>query len=257
MLRFRYTATFALMLVVTVSSALSQTASPSKPSTGMDVLRAMHDRYASTWYKTVSFTEIAAQPTAGGAVKSEKWYEEAKLPGLLRIDVGVPATDTTTHRRTMLFVNGIEYVHVPGQAVQKHDTLNLLLVLGFDVYRQPVEKTAALLRSQGFDLSRAHTLVWHGRKVYVVGAAPGDLKSKQFWVDAQRLLFVRLIDPAWPGMVGTIEAFFSGYQKLGGGWIATEVTVNRNGKLLLHEKYADLRANVSLPDTWFDPASLK
>lgn len=257
MLRFRGVITFSLLLLVAVSAGLSQAARSLNPSTGIDVLRAMHDRYASTWYKTVSFTEIAEQPTAGGAVKSEKWYEEAKLPGRLRIDVGVPATDTKSKRKTMLFIDGTEYVHVPGQPVQKRDTLNLLLVLGFDLYRQPVEKTAALLRSQGFDLTRVHTLIWHGRKVYVVGAAPGDLKSKQFWVDAQRLLFVRLIDPEWPGMTGTIEAFFGGYQKLGGGWIATEVTVNRNGALLLHEKYANLRANVSLPDSWFNPTTLK
>jgi hypothetical protein len=257
MLRFRGAITFSLLFIATVSPGLSQVPRPSKPSTGMDVLRAMHDRYASTWYKTVSFTEIADQPTAGGAVQSEKWYEEAKLPGRLRIDVGVPATDTTSKRKTMLFIDGTEYVHVPGQAVQKRDTLNLLLVLGFDLYRQPVEKTAAQLRGQGFDLTRAHTLIWHGRKVYVVGAPPGDLKSKQFWVDAQRLLFVRLIDPSWTGMTGTVEAFFGGYQKLGGGWIATEVTVNRNGALLLHEKYANLRANPPLPDAWFDPATLK
>lgn len=249
---------FALLLFVATACAAQSTVSrTAAPSTGMDVLRAMHDRYASTWYRTVSFTEIAEQPDANGKIKSAKWYEEAKLPARLRIDVGVPATDTTTPHRIALYVGSSEYTHVPGQAMQKRESLNLLLVLGFDVYRQPVEKTGAILRAQGFDLSRVHTLVWHGRKVYVVGAEPGDLKSKQFWVDVQRLLFVRLIDPGWAGLSGNIEALFGSYQKLGGGWIATEVTVNRNGKLLLHEKYADLRANPSIPDSWFDPASLK
>jgi hypothetical protein len=246
-----------LLFTATVCAAQSTASRAAAPSNGIDVLRAMHDRYASTWYRTVSFTEIAEQPDATGKITSAKWYEEARLPGRLRIDIGAPATDASTPHRTSLYVGSSVYTLVPGQAVQKRESLNLLLVLGFDVYRQPVEKTAAILRVQGFDLSRVHTLTWHGRKVYVVGAAPGDLKSKQFWVDAQRLLFVRLIDPGWAALPGMIDAFFGGYQKLGGGWISTEVTVNRNGKLLLHEKYADLRANPSLPDSWFDPASLK
>lgn len=249
---------FALLLFAATACAAQVTASHAAgPTNGMDVLRAMHDRYASAWYHTLSFTEIAKQSDATGKVTSAKWYEEAKLPGRLRIDIGVPASDTSTPHRTALYVGSSEYVRVPGKAVEKRESLNLLLLLGFDVYRQPVDKTATILRGQGFDLSNVHTLVWHGRKVYVVGAAPGDLKSKQFWVDAQRLLFVRLIDPGWTGLPGNIEAVFAGYKKLGGGWIATEVTVSRNGKLLLHETYADLKADPSLPDSWFDPTSLK
>lgn len=246
------------VMLFAVFSCAAQTAPRAiAPSTGTDVLRAMHGRYATTWYSTVSFTEQAEQRMPDGKMKLEKWYEEAKLPGLLRIDVGVPATDTTTKRKTMLFVNGKLYLRVPGKPVQQSAYLNLLLVLGFDVYRQPIEKTVAQLRAEGFDLSRVHTGTWHGRPVYVVGAAPGDLKSKQFWVDARRLLFVRLIDSSPTSGGDHTEAAFSGYRRLDGGWIATVVTMDRNGKLLLHEKYADIRANVKLPDELFDPASLK
>lgn len=255
MLRLRTTILPAVLIAVT--ACFAQTGSAPTPSNGMDVLRAMHDRYASTWYSTVSFTERADQQLPNGKMTHEKWYEEAKLPGLLRIDVGVPATDTTTKRRTMLFANGKLYVRTPGKPVQESTYLNLLLVLGFDVYRQPVEKTAAQLRAEGFDLSRVHTGTWHGRPVYVVGAVPGDLKSKQFWVDAQRLLFVRLIDPSLMSGGDGTEAVFSGYRRLDGGWIATVVTVDRNNKVLFHEKYADIRANIKLPDSIFSPATLR
>ncbi len=50
---------------------------------------------------------------------------------------------------------------------------NLLLVLGFDVYTQPVAHTARVRSEQGIDLARVHRDEFAGRPVYVVGALPG------------------------------------------------------------------------------------
>jgi uncharacterized protein len=47
-------------------------ASHGAASDGAGVLRAMHDRYASSWYNTMSFTEIAEQRSDSGAVTPEK-----------------------------------------------------------------------------------------------------------------------------------------------------------------------------------------
>ena len=44
-------------------------------------------------------------------------------------------------------------------------------------------------------MTQIHEEKWEGQDVYVVGAAKGDLKSKQFWIEKNRLLFVRLIEP--------------------------------------------------------------
>lgn len=216
----------------------------------------MHDRYASTWYSTLSFTESADQRRPDGTTKSETWWEEGKFPGRLRIDVGVPPTDTKTPRTIRIFVDGVTYSSVPGQPLRRDARPNLLLVLGFDVYKQDAARTAAILTAQGFDLSRAHTDTWHGRPVYVVGATAGDTKSKQFWVDTERLLFVRLLDASKPGGDADIEALFDDYRPLAGGWIAAEVTFSRGGTVLLHEIYSDIQANVPLPDAMFDPAQL-
>ena len=243
-----------LGIALAVRAAAGQT--PASPHTGIDVIRAMHDRYASTWYSTLSFTESADQSRPDGTTKSEKWWEEAKLPGLLRIDVGVPPTDNTTQRRRMMFVNGVTYVSVPGKPVQQDAKPNLLLVLGFDVYKQPVERTAQILTAQGFDLSKMHTDTWHARPVYVVGARSGDTTSQQFWVDADRLLFVRLLDASKPGGAVDSEALFDDYRPLAGGWIAAEVTFSRSGAVRLHEIYSDIQANVPLSDALFDPAQL-
>jgi dienelactone hydrolase len=223
---------------------------------GAGVLRAMHDRYASSWYKTMSFTEIAEQRSDSGAVTSEKWYEEGKLPGRLRIDVGVPATDTVTPHRIIICANDSFYIKAPGRPLVTRAGRNLLLVLGFDVYKQPVERSVAALTAEGFDLSRVHDDTWQGRPVIVVGAAAGDTTSKQFWVDAQRMLFVRLLDTSHTLLGESTEARFDDYRKLDGGWIAAYVHVSGNGVVHLREIYSDMKANVELPDSWFDPNTL-
>jgi hypothetical protein len=134
--------------------------------------------------------------------------------------------------------------------------LNLMLVLGFYIYKQPVERTLTQLEGEGFDLSRVHMDTWEGRPVYVVGAAAGDSTSKQFWVDAERLLFVRLLDPSH-SLGPSTEAIFGDYRPLAGGWIAAEVTARDKNIVYLHEIYSDIKANVHLPDSLFDPTTLR
>src|SRR5215831_18395982 len=56
-----------------------------------DLLRAMHDRYSATWYRTLSFTQKSTTYNPDGTTKVETWYEAAQLPGKLRIDIGTPS----------------------------------------------------------------------------------------------------------------------------------------------------------------------
>jgi uncharacterized protein len=239
------------------SSGAASSQGAASPTDGTGVLRAMHDRYASTWYNTMSFTEVAEQRADTGALTSEKWYEEGKLPGRLRIDVGAPASDTVTPHRIIICANDSFYIKTPGHPLVARAGRNLLLVLGFDVYKQPVERSVAALTAEGFDLRLVHKDTWQGKPVIVVGAAAGDTTSKQFWVDTQRMLFVRLLDTSHTLLGASTEALFDDYRQLGGGWIAADVHVRGNGIVHLHEIYSDMKANVDLPDSWFDPAQLR
>ena len=54
---------------------------------GEDLIRAMHDRYQSSWYKTVTFTQKSTTYNPDGTNSFEMWYEAASLPGKLRIDI--------------------------------------------------------------------------------------------------------------------------------------------------------------------------
>jgi len=251
----RVVGTVLLALGIGAASGSAQTGAPL--ADGAAVLRAMHDRYASTWYSTMSFTEVAEQRADTGALRSEKWYEEGKLPGRLRIDVGVPATDTVTPHRIVICANDSFYIKSPGHPLQVRAGRNLLLVLGFDVYTQSVERSISQLTAEGFDLSRVHEDTWRGSPVIVVGAAAGDTTSKQFWVDKRRMLFVRLLDSSHTLLGASTEALFDDYRQLGGGWIAADVHVSGNGIVHLREIYSDMKANVALPDAWFDPGVLR
>jgi hypothetical protein len=212
---------------------------------GVAVIEKMHDRYASTWYSSLSFTELAEQRSDDGKTSKETWWEEGKLPGRLRIDVGTTPTDTVKPRRIVVFANDSAYVKAPGAALRRVKRLNLLLVLGFDIYRQPVDRTVAELTAEGFDLSRARLDTWKGRPVTIIGA-----EGKQFWIDTERQVFVRLLD-------GDTDAWFDDYRPLAGGWIAAEVGLTDKGVMRLHEVYSNIKANVALPDAMFDPSRLR
>src|SRR5271166_4055324 len=58
---------------------------------GESVLRAMHDRYQSSWYQTVTFTQKSTTYKPDGTTSAETWYEAAMPPGKLRIDIGAPS----------------------------------------------------------------------------------------------------------------------------------------------------------------------
>ena len=67
---------------------------------GDALLRAMHDRYQSSWYQTVTFTQKSTTYKADGSSTAETWYEAALLPGKLRIDIG-PASGGNAGRPTL------------------------------------------------------------------------------------------------------------------------------------------------------------
>src|SRR5580700_1302495 len=59
---------------------------------GDAVLRAMHDRYQTSWYHTLTFIQKSTTYKPDGTSTAETWYEAALLPGKLRIDIGPPST---------------------------------------------------------------------------------------------------------------------------------------------------------------------
>ena len=232
----------------TTAAAVPQ-AQRTDPTDGIDLLRAMHDRYAPTWYKTLTFSQTTTITLPNGGTLVQQWLEAGKFPGRLRID-----TDTA-NRGGVIYAGDSVYRFVNGKLAGSTADMNPLLILGFDVYTQPVERTAAILRQRGIDLSKISRATWEGRPVYVVGAAAGDTTSQQFWTDIDRLLFVRLLETVQtPTGPRRFDYRFERYVPHAGGWVAEEVVGLRDGKPSLHEVYANVQVGVPLDDATFDPS---
>lgn len=215
---------------------------------GEDLLRAMHDRYAKSWYKTVTFTQKSTTYKPDGSRSAEIWYEAALLPGKLRIDIA-PLSNGNGY----IYSDGNLSVVKDNKLVTTRHSVNMLLVLGFDVYTQDPAVTIKVAKDEGYDLSKLREDTWDGKAVYVVGASKDDLRSKQFWVEKDMLLFVRDIEPARGDATKVDDIRFIHYQSLAGAWIAAGVEVYVDGKKVFSEDYTDIQENVKLDPSVFDP----
>jgi hypothetical protein len=221
-------------------------------TSAQSLLEAMHARYAGQWYRNLTFVQTSHYYDASGAPsRIEEWYEAGAIPGRLRIDIG-----DRSGGNGQLFRNDSAYVFQGGELRRAVQTRNPLMVLGFDVYAQDPARSLRVLAEEGFDTSRFHRATRGESRYFVVGAAPGDTTSRQFWIEEDRLLFWRLIQPAPEAARDQrpSEIRFQKYVQHGGGWVAEEVDFLRGGRRYFFETYADVRVNVELDPALFDPA---
>ena len=214
------------------------------PKDGVEVVTRMRERYLGKWYRTLTFV----QKTTLSDGKVETWYEAAELPGKLRIDIA-----PLEGKNTILFRNDSIYDFKAGKLAEAKPLIHPLMVLGFDVYAQPLDRTVAQLRELGFDLSKVHEGEWQGRPAYVVGAAAGDSLTRQFWIDQERLYFVRMVEPGKKDPAAKVETQFNKYIPMGEGWLETEVRFIVNGETKMLEEYTEPKADVKLDPSIFDP----
>jgi hypothetical protein len=196
----------------------------------------------------VAHSQKSTTFNADGTSKVETWHEALVLPGKLRIDIGTP-----TDGNGYLMVDGTLTIFRGGKISGTRPLVNMLLVLGFDVYRQPTEATVEVLKAEGYDLTKFHEDIWEGQPVYVVGAEKGDLKSKQFWVEKSRLLFQRLFEPTQADANKFQDIRFEDYRQMAGGWVAARVEIYVDDKKIFSEEYSDIQCNAELNLGAFDP----
>lgn len=222
-----------------------------KVKNGEDLIAEMYKKYQKKWYKTLTFVQKTTRYKPDGTTDVQTWYEAMEIPGKLRVDFA-----PMENGNGVLFNDGTQHVFGNGKLTRSLPLVHPLLVLGFDVYAQPVEKTVSQLKQLGIDLSVLHEETWQGKSVYVVGAKQGDVKTPQFWIDKKNLYFVRLIQPVGKEKTSIQETQFNKYEKVkGGGWISPEVIFIVDGKQTLLEEYSDIQTNISLDSKLFDTNS--
>jgi hypothetical protein len=236
-----------MIKVLLLPLALMSSFSPSDIKTSEDLLQAMHKHYASSWYKTLTFVQATKRYKPDSTLLTSTWYEAFSFPGSMRIDM-----DSIGYNG-IIFSRDSQYVFREGKLVSTRRSVHLLLLLGFDIYFLPVQETLARLKESRIDLSILREDTWQGRAVYVVGAKKEDSHSSQFWIDKERLTFVRLLQPAARDGAQTQEVQFNKYERLSGGWISPEVIIKLDDKIIMTEEYSEIKAGVKLDPRLFDP----
>src|SRR4051812_39532568 len=117
---------FSLIIFATASSVLADF------KTGEDVLNAMYKKYDGKWYSTLTFQQATTNYKPDGTSSVSTWYEALSAPGKLRIDM------TPLEKRDgIIFAGNKVYQFKDGKLAGSRDFVHPLLVLGFDVYKQP------------------------------------------------------------------------------------------------------------------------
>ena len=231
-----------------MSQALLILLSAIQIATPRELLTAMHARYDGKWYRTLTFLQHNTEHHPD-TVAHTTWREWLQAPGRLRIEFQ-PADSGSG----VLFANDSVFSFRHDSLLGSRPFVHPLLALGFDVYTQPVERTAAQLQTapRVFDLSVLSEGTWNGRPVWIVGAKAGDLHTRQFWVDKERLVFVRMLEPAPRDTAKTADTRFNKYAPMDGGWVSAEVEFLVDGQQQFLEQYQEIQTNIAFPPVLWD-----
>ena len=241
----------ALLAITLMASApLAAQRAPDLPASGQALITRMHDAYAGRWFRTLTFVQRSTLLGPDGRERVETWYEAGRAPGDLRIDIEDPKAGNG-----MMWRGDSSYRFRGGTLARAGTDGNSLIPFVMALYHQPVEATLRQLAPSRFDYARVRADSWEGRPVFVVGARDAaDTLSPQFWVDAERLVLLRLIETMPRDTTQRLEVRMSRYEPLAGGWIAPYVDIFVGGRLVQKEEYSDIRGNVDLSPDLFEPS---
>lgn len=232
------------LIILIVTFFLFSCKSELKYKNGIEVIKAMHEKYDGKWYKNLTFSQGVEQYKDEKIIKKEVWHEAYKAPSNLIIKF----RSLTSGNGYLFLGDSLHiYAHHKLAASRKHN--NFLVTLGFDVYNQPVDKTVRTLTDVKFDLEKVTSTSFNGKDVYVVGVSSLEEKTNHFYIDAENLVFLKSISYTENAKRETV---FKSYKNIEGNLIATEVDFLTNGKLDMTEKYYNIEFPKSIADSVYD-----
>ena len=217
------------------------------------LVREMHAAASNATYSEYTFVQTTIRYKKDGSIRDTiTWYESVQYPDKFRIDLGLPSIGTA-----VIYRNDSSYFFREGQLARGSKEFMPFLMLEGGLKCMNVEEIMDRMNTFGYDVNQFRSDRWEDRKVYVMGAeAADDLQSKQIWVDAERLIPLRRIDPQPDGKV--MEVVYSGFEKHDGGWIETRVDFfltddEKKRSLLQVEFYKEINTRVELQPSIFEP----
>jgi hypothetical protein len=199
---------------------------------GYELIKAMYKKYEGKWFAKLYNKQKVTYYKNGEAERDEIWSELISIPGKVRSNIG-----NIEDGNCEISKNDSQFVFKEGKLAFKRRAVHVILLLGFDVYTQNNEKTFEQLKESNFNIDKLYETNWQNKPVYVVGTLEGDEETNQFWIDKKHLYLVRLIQKTQSGKL--LEVELNNFEKLGKGWIATELVFKLDGKLKFIENYID------------------
>lgn len=213
------------------------------------LVERMKARYDGRWYRTLTFLQNNTRYKADGGEERSQWKEYQRVPGRLRIEF-LPASGGGG----IIFRNDTIHTFSENRKASSTPQMHPLLLLSADLYALPVERTLAALDSLRIDRTSLRQDRWRERPAYVVGAPAGDSTRAQLWVDAERMLLVRLITSQRAGGRTVNTEYHFTYQDVDGRPVPKEIVFLRAGKPFWRQEYVEVTVDRELPDALFDPA---
>lgn len=229
----------AFLMVLCAQSIMAQITSTAQ------LLDAMQVKHRGDWFETFTFEQQTIRYNENGAVRDTAiWNEAIHYPGRFRIDY-------EEEGRFVIFRNDSAYrfTNFQQQSV-RYEPQEFLLFKG-GMYFMPAYEVISKLKEYGYNIDVFREDRFNGQRVYVIGAEKGDLKTKQFWVNADHFYTVRRISQVGQGR--TLDVQYSDHSKQAGGWVEQTVTFYVDGRLIQLEKYLDIEVDIPLNTAVFDP----
>ncbi len=211
--------------------------------TGKDVIAKMKESKDGELFELISFHQKSQALKNDSVLSTQTWVEYYKQPGHLLIKYDSLDSDAgMIFRKDSMY--RFSYGMLRGQTYRPHE----LLILGFDVYHQPVEKTLNQLKNLNYNLEMAKDTTIMDLQGYLIG----NPASKAFFIDKERWLFRKsfMITSG-----DTISTSFSNYKDTEKGPLALHVSFYRNQNKVFQEIYYNIKFPEELPDALFLPGN--
>lgn len=233
------------LLILMIMATISQ----SQVKTGIDVIRLMKEKYDNSYIQNFTFSQHVVQYKGDSIINKTIWHEAYRSPNQLILKF-----DTYDSGNGYIFKDDNIYVMKNNKVESKQRDIHDLLVLGFDVYNQPVQVTVDKLTEKGYDLNKVYETELNGKVVYCVGAESKKDASNCFYIDKEHLLFVKMINHTHSRYD---KAVFENFRLVKGTYLATKVVFIANGKPIMTEEYFDMDFPEKLDPKIFDPENFE
>jgi hypothetical protein len=226
--------------------ASSPARAPMTPRNGLEVIGAMRRTHPSRQLVSLAFTVTTTQ-LRGGASRRSTARVIARLPGRYR-ETRQPAASGTGSVRVHQMLSLFERGRMTGKARR----VDIGILVAYDVFAQSIDTTIMWLDSSTVRFGLARRDRFDGRDVWVVGAESGDMRSAQFWVDADLWRVVRVIQPDPRDGDDVLDLRFTAFSEHFGIPLPMKTHVYRNGALAETREVSQLSVNARVPARAFD-----